>query len=283
MDFEKAILAAVEQFGHDIVGEIRLANILSDMNAYVDNPACKHILREVIISGVSMKIYTQPSTGLAKVYISQVVHDMSKSHGFQEDLIEYVLYSILNATKPEEERIQQNIGIQYEYIGSEDEFGFCDVRKNGKWGFLSSDRKEIVPAIYDSVGSFHEGLADVSMNGKFGFVDTKGNVVIKLTFDNVYYFQSGIAKVFNQGYFGLINKKGLIILPIEYDSIAYVSGNMIAICKNGFWGFADLTGKVVIPTQYKEVIKHFSKGYAAVSNGCNKIVINKHGEIIKYL
>lgn len=283
MDLEKAIIAAVEQFGPDIVGEVRLANILSDLNAYVEHPACKRILREVISSGVSMKIQTQPSTDLAKVYISQVVHDMSKSQGFQEDLIEYVLYSILNATKPEEERIQQNFGLQYEYIGSEDEFGFCDVRKNGKWGFLSSDRKEVVPAIYDSVGSFHEGLADVSIDGKFGFVDTTGNVVIKLKFDNVYGFHSGIAKVVNQGRYGLINKKGKMILPSEYDCIAHVSDNMIAICKNGLWGFADLTGKVVITPQYKEIVKHFSKGYAAVSDGYNKIVINNEGEIIQYL
>ena len=283
MDFEKAIIAAFEQFGPDIVGELRLANILSDMNAYVEHPACKRILREVISSGVSMKIHTQPSTDLAKVYISQVVHDMSKSHGFQEELIEYVLYSILNATRPEEERIQQNVGLQYEYIGSEDEYGFCDVRRNGKWGFLSSDRKEVVPAIYDSVGSFHEGLADVSKDGKFGFVDTTGKVVIKLAFDNVHCFCSGIAKVVNQGRYGLINKKGRMILPAEYDSIAHVSGEMIAICKNGLWGFADLTGKVVIHPQYKEIVKHFSKGYAAVSDGRKKIVINNQGKLIQYL
>lgn len=283
MDFEKAIIDAVKQFGWDIVGEVRLANILSDMNAYVEQPACKRILREVISSGVSMKIHTQPSTDLAKVYINQVVHDMSRSHGFQEDLIEYVLYSILNATKPEEERIQQNIGLQYEYIGSEDEFGFCDVRKNGKWGFISSERKEVVPAIYDSVGSFHEGLADVSKDGKFGFVDTTGKVVIQLTFDNVYGFRSGVAKVVSIGRYGLINKTGKMILPAEYDSIAHVSGEMIAICKNGLWGFANLTGKVAIYPQYKEIIKHFSKGYAAVSDGCNKIVINNQGDIIQYL
>ncbi len=283
MIFEEAIIAAIEQFGPDIVGEDRLANILSDMNAYVDHPACKRILREVISSGVSMKIYTQPSTNLAKVCISQAVHDMSKSHGFQEDLIEFVLYSILNATKPEEERIQQNAGLQYEYIGSVDEFGFRDVRKNGKWGFLSSDRKEVVPAIYDSVASFHEGLAAVSEDGKFGFVDTTGKVIIKPAFDNVYNFQSGIAKVSNQGRYGLINKEGRMILSAEYDSIAYVSGSMIGICKNGLWGFADLTGKVVIQPQYKEIIKHFSKGYAAVYDGYNKIVINKKGEIIQYL
>jgi hypothetical protein len=283
MDFEKAIIAAVEQFGQNIVSEVRLVNILSDMNAYVVYPACKRILREVISSGIAMKLQSQTSTDLAKIYISQVVLDMSKSHGFQVDLIEYVLYSILNAIKPEEERIEQNVGLQYEYIGSEDEFGLCDVRKNGKWGFLSSDRKEVVPAIYDSVGSFHEGLADVSKDGKFGFVDTTGKVIIKLTFDNVSGFRSGIAKVVILGRYGLINKEGNMILPADYDDIAHVSGNMIAVCKNGLWGFADITGRVVIHPQYKEVIKHFSKGYAAVFDGRNKIVINNQGEEIQHI
>ena len=241
MDFEKAIISTVEQFGRNIVGEIRLVNILSDMNAYVEQPACKRILRETINNGVLTKLVSQPSTDLAKIYISQVIRDMSKSHGFREDLIEYVLYSILNATTPQEERIQQNVNLQYEYIGTEDEYGFSDVRKNGKWGFISSDRKEVVPTIYDSVGSFHEGLADVSKDGKCGFVDTTGKVVVDLVFDNVYGFRSGIAKVANLGHYGLIDINGRIILPIEYDNIAHVSGDMIAICKNGLWGFANLT------------------------------------------
>lgn len=283
MDFEKAIIEAVEQFGIDVVGEVRLANILSDMNAYIERPACKRILREVISSGVSIKLCTQSSTDMAKVYIRQVVHDMSKSHGFKEDLIEYVLYSILNATVPDEEKIQQNVGTQYEYIGSEDRFGFRDVRKNGKWGFLSSDQKEVVPAIYDSVGSFQEGLAYVSKDGKFGFVDTTGKVVINLTFEGAYGFRSGFAKVVNHGRYGLINKQGREILPADFDSIAHISGDMIAICKNGLWGFADLTGKVIIPMQYKKIIKHFSKDYAAVFDGYNKIIINNKGDIIQYI
>lgn len=283
MNLEKAIITAVEGFGREIVCETRLANILSDMNAFVEQPACKRILREIINSGISKKICSQPSTEMAKVYISQVVHDMSKSHGFREDLMEYVLYSILNATKPEEERILYDVNSQYEYVGSADELGFCDVRKDGKWGFVSSDLKEVVPAIYDSVGSFREGFADVSKDGKFGFVDTKGKVAIKLSFDNVYSFSSGIAKVVNHGRYGLINKKGEMILPALYDSIAFVSGDMIAICKKGLWGFADLSGKVVIPPKYTEVIKHFSKGYAAVSDGFNKIVINNQGDIIQYI
>jgi hypothetical protein len=208
---------------------------------------------------------------------------MSKSYGFQENLIEYVLYSILNATIPQEERVLQNINSQYEYIGTEDEFGFSDVRKNGKWGFLSSDGKVVVPTIYDSVGSFREGLADVSKNGKSGFVDTTGKVVIDLVYDSVYGFKSGIAKVANLNLYGLINKSGKLILPIEYDNIAHVSGEMIAICKNDLWGFADLTGKVVIRPQYKEIIKHFSKGFAAVYNGDYKIIINNKGDIIQYL
>ena len=283
MDFEKAIICTIEQFGRDIVGEVRFVNILSDLNAFIEQPACKRILREIISNGISDKLVTQPSTDLAKIYISQIVCDMSKSYGFQENLIEYVLYSILNATIPQEERVLQNFNSQYEYIGTEDEFGFSDVRKNGKWGFLSSDGKVVVPTIYDSVGSFREGLADVSKNGKSGFVDTTGKVVIDLVYDNVYGFKSGIAKVANLNLYGLINKSGKLILPIEYDNIAHVSGEMIAICKKDLWGFADLSGKVVIRPQYKEIIKHFSKGFAAVSNGDHKIIINNKGEIVQYL
>lgn len=283
MDFEKAVIYAIEQFGREVVGESRFANILSDLNAYSEQPACRYILREIINSRVSLKLINQSSANLAKVFIMQAVQNINKTHGFQKDLIEYILKLIYNATNPSEERIQPPNNIPYEYVGSEDEFGFCDVRKNGKWGFISSDKKVAIPAVYDSVGSFQEGFAYVSKDGKFGFVDTKGEIVIDLIYDNAYSFHSGIAKVYNHGKYGFINTYGEIILPIEYDNISHISGDMIAICKEGLWGFVNLKGYVTIPVQYTKIIKHFSRGYAAVSDGIRTMVININGDIIQYL
>ena len=44
-------------------------------------------------------------------------------------------------------------------------------RKGENWGFSDASKKLIIPAHYDYVERFSEGLALVSLNGKYGFID----------------------------------------------------------------------------------------------------------------
>lgn len=54
--------------------------------------------------------------------------------------------------------------------------------ENGKWGFVDKHNKVIVPAIYDNVWSFKEGMASVSIGDKTGFVDITGSLVIPIQY-----------------------------------------------------------------------------------------------------
>lgn len=48
-----------------------------------------------------------------------------------------------------------------------------------------------MPAIYDQVGSFTDGLAPVKLNGRYFYVDEKGNVALPVV--------HGVASVFSEG------------------------------------------------------------------------------------
>jgi len=48
-------------------------------------------------------------------------------------------------------------------------------RKGDKWGFCDRARKMVVPAIYDDVGPFSEGISPVKLDGKWGYIDTTRN------------------------------------------------------------------------------------------------------------
>ena len=35
------------------------------------------------------------------------------------------------------------------------------MKKNGKWGYVNTNGEEVIPCIYDSIGSFSEGTVEV--------------------------------------------------------------------------------------------------------------------------
>lgn len=281
MNIEESIIYAIKNFGKDIVDEGRLVNILADLNVFREEPACKKILTEIIKDGTNRKLFLNQQVA-SDLEIRQAVLITNRMYGFQEDLIEYVLLSIRNAfVSPDDRNTYMNQ--QYEFIGEEDEYGLREVQVNGKCGFIDHEDHVVVPIIYDSVNSFNEGLAAIEKDGLFGYIDTTGKFVIPLSYDIAYGFTSGIAKVKKNGKYGLIDKYGNIILSIMYDSIGYLSNGYIAINKSGKWGFCDTNGVVTISPQFSKVIKHFSKGLAAVEQDTSLVIIDKQGKIIKYM
>jgi hypothetical protein len=79
----------------------------------------------------------------------------------------------------------------------------------GKWGFLDSTNKVVIPFVYDGGMGFYEGLAAVKKEGKYGFIDKKGEVVIPFQFDGPSYFIKGKAEIQKDGVAYFINKKGV--------------------------------------------------------------------------
>lgn len=54
---------------------------------------------------------------------------------------------------------------------------------------------EVVSPQYENAGSFSEGLAPVKQNGKWGYIDTEGRVVIPFQYEMAYIFNEGLAVV----------------------------------------------------------------------------------------
>ena len=69
------------------------------------------------------------------------------------------------------------------------------VYKDGKWGYIDTTGKEIVPCQYEWYGNFSDGLAALYKDGKYGYIDTTGKVVIPFVFSHAGYFGDGLAYV----------------------------------------------------------------------------------------
>ena len=53
--------------------------------------------------------------------------------------------------------------------------GMARIVKRGKYGFINTNGKIVIPTKYENARSFYEGMVAVQKNGKWGFVDIKGN------------------------------------------------------------------------------------------------------------
>ncbi len=63
--------------------------------------------------------------------------------------------------------------------------GIMLLHKNGKYGYMNTDRSWVSPAIFEDARPFIQGLAVAETDGNYGVIDTEGNVVLPFTFDYI--------------------------------------------------------------------------------------------------
>lgn len=94
------------------------------------------------------------------------------------------------------------------------------IISNSKYGFMNSQGKLIVPALYNEVGPFQEGLAVVSKEDLFGIIDKKNQVVVDFQFDEILEFVNNRAIVRKERKYGVIDRLGKLIFPLDFDDIS---------------------------------------------------------------
>ncbi|HZT60338.1 MAG TPA: WG repeat-containing protein [Pyrinomonadaceae bacterium] len=158
------------------------------------------------------------------------------------------------------------------------------VSKGGKWGFMDAGGRVVIPARFDNVAGFSEGLARVTLGGRPGFVNARGEVVLRPKFDQVGSFQEGLAFVENgwttiknigitaePGRWGFVDKAGRLAVPLKFTRADSFSEGLAPVQMarrlGERSGFIDRTGRVRIEFPF-DVSWGFSEGLALVrSNG----------------
>jgi len=125
------------------------------------------------------------------------------------------------------------------------------VKIGSKWGYINEKGENIIPCIYDDIGSFYDGLCAVEINGKIGYVDKSGRMVVACIYDKPDYF---VNEDFNNGY--------------------------AAINTNGKYGFINTLGEEVIPCIYQKV-KKFENQVAQVELDGKSLLIDKQGNVLE--
>jgi hypothetical protein len=121
------------------------------------------------------------------------------------------------------------ISPRYFAAGEFSEHGIAPVGDKSGWKYIDTSGKTvIVPFIFDNGPDyFSEGLARFAENGKMGFFDETGKIIIPAQFDFVFPFSEGLAEFCNGcskvyagehytmegGQWGKIDRWGKIVIP----------------------------------------------------------------------
>ncbi|MFI5151149.1 MAG: WG repeat-containing protein [Bacteroidia bacterium] len=105
----------------------------------------------------------------------------------------------------------------------------------GKWGFLDSTGKVTVPAQFESVKDFHEGVAYVVPKDSGYYIDRQGN-----------------------------KKTGPPVQQVNLKEVTKEEPCTV-FCSSAQWAFVDTAGHEVIPPAYGDA-RAFCNGFAAVRN-----------------
>jgi len=118
------------------------------------------------------------------------------------------------------QKMQELIPPQFQEIDVDSSASwFYNIRKENKWGLISSDGKMMVEPLYDRNMQYDDqiDLGMACLNGKCGFVNRNGNMVIKDVFEDVQAFSNDVAAVKLGGLWGYIDLNGKMLTPFLYD------------------------------------------------------------------
>lgn len=116
--------------------------------------------------------------------------------------------------------------------------------------YISGDGEKITSRIIE-MGDFsktnftQDGLCVVIQNGKYGFINTKGKVVIPIIYEAADNFYGEFALVKKEGKFGIINRNQIIIIPFQYDDIVYSALGEFYVVKDSRGYYIDSKGKEI--------------------------------------
>ncbi|MBI3240358.1 MAG: WG repeat-containing protein, partial [Flavobacteriia bacterium] len=152
-------------------------------------------------------------------------------------------------------------------------------KQESLFGWMSLNGTIVIPAAYESVGFFKDGLAWVEKNGKYGYVNKANELVIDFRYTGANDFEKGRAIVEQDEKFGIIDRTGALIFLTEFNDLGQFSENLIYAQKDSLYGYFDEFGFQRIQPEYSEAFS-FSGGKARVKVGELDAFIDPYGAYI---
>ena len=152
-------------------------------------------------------------------------------------------------------------------------------KQENLYGFMDHDGKVIIPAQYEQLGFYREGLALAMKNGLYGYIDKGNRTVIPFEYTSGTDFEEGRAVVERSGLYGMIDRTGNAVFKVRYTDLGTVSEDLVYANADSLYGYYDRNGNVRIAPKFNEAYP-FSKGIAKVQSGENQAYIDIYGTFV---
>lgn len=194
-----------------------------------------------------------------------------------------ILFLLSSSLLFAKDKIPKHILEKYDSVDYWKEDKFLVVSKDGRYGYLDENYKEIIPLIYDSANFFRDGIAAVKLKGKWGAINPEGELVIPITYERGFGFRGNKAVVLLNGKEGIIDRENKVLVDFKYDEIRYsMEGGFHSVSVKEKYGYINDSGILVIPLLYDEA-SEFYEGLAVVKKGNTNFIIDKQNQITKEL
>ena len=152
------------------------------------------------------------------------------------------------------------------------------VKKNGKYGLIDLDGKEILSAEYDQINAL-KGIKNSLLtlkDGKYGIVNDEGKILVQNKYAEITTLEeddkSGFIVKNDEGKYGILSYSENQILDTKYDGIYKVYGNDMYVVKEADkQKLVGKDGNVILENGYNEI-------KAILKNKDNGIIIVKDGK-----
>ncbi len=152
--------------------------------------------------------------------------------------------------------------LSYNFVG-EPWDGMTLVEKNGKYGYVNEEGKEIISPAYDDLSPYATAYIPAKKGKYWGFITRDNNVAIDFKYQQTAYLKDYLLEKAN-GKWAFIDPSGQYYSQFEYDSIIVNwQSELTRVKKNGYWGLIDFSqqGKEILPVEY-DSIGRFNDSYA---------------------
>ena len=142
---------------------------------------------------------------------------------------------------------------------------------------------------YDSKQNiwFEENVLRVKKDGKYGLIDLNGKEIIPCEYENIYSLKSIQDNfiVVKESKLGLVNSKGQFIINTEFSKIETLKeGNKDAYLvsdENGLYGVINVTGNKVLDNKYQKIKYLSSLDVYSVKEDDKLELVNTKGEVLQ--
>lgn len=157
------------------------------------------------------------------------------------------------------------------------------LEADAKYGYISHVLRLEIAALYENAMDFSEDMAAVKKDGKWGYISSSGVTAIPFEFDScasadgmardcAFAFRNGLAPVCKGGKYGIINSKGETVVDFAFDAILQGENGKYIAMQGGAWG---------IITIDEELLKASVSTTTGIANANSEPAIAKGNYIVQ--